>query len=247
MLRARIHRKIGFCVAAFLILFVCSGILLHHTEYLQLDSSYVSSSIILDHYGFDKTPSVESIIAFTIKQSGILVQLDDKVYLNARAIFDFHGTSDKMIAACKMNQYLFFATHQQVFIFDDSGELFDTLDTPFAIRDMGMRDDSLVINSDDAYRVLGRDLLSWEIIPTPSQSMRLPSTNQYELQSGELLSIWDQHRTGLLSWSRVIQDVHSGRIGGQLGNLLADIAAIALLLLAISGLSMGKREKQTSR
>ena len=241
---ARLHRKIGFSVAVFLGLFVCSGILLHHTEKLNLDSSYVSSALILDYYGFDQAPSAQSIRAFAPNQSSILVQIDDKVYLNRQSIFNFHGNAEKIVAATDMLQHMAFATQQQIYVFDQTGEFFDVLDTPYPVLNMGFIDGKLTIKGDSEYSALDDNFLTWKSTRPTLHSSTLPWSQPLVLQHDQIVEIWQQHRSSLLSWSRVIQDVHSGQIGGWIGNLIADVAAIALLLLAISGLSMGRREKE---
>ena len=48
-----------------------------------------------------------------------------------------------------------------------------------------------------------------------------------------------------ISWQRLMQDLHSGRWFGGWGVWMMDIAAVILLLLAVSGLWMwwGKRRR----
>jgi len=247
-LRARIHRKIGFSVAAFLTLFVCSGILLHHASNLNLDSTFVDSTLILDYYGFDQAPSAQSINAFALNENSMLVQIDDHVYLNQQSIFNFHGNADKVIAAIDVLQYTAFATQQQIYVFDISGELFDVMDAPFPVMNMALMDEKLIIMQSDAgYSQLDDNMLNWETISPDSITGRYAPilwSRPLVLQPEQLLTIWSEHRRTLLSWTRVLQDLHSGRIGGWIGNLVADAAAIALLFLAISGLTMGRREKE---
>jgi len=245
--RARLHRKIGLSVAVFLGLFVCSGILLHHTETLKLDSNYVNSALILDYYGFDQVPSAQSIRAFSFNGTNTLVQFDEHVYLDKKLIFDFHGSSDKVLAAVDLLPYTVFATRQQVYVFDKSGELFDVLDTPLPVVNIALADGKLIIlQSDASYSRLNDNMLDWESIPSASSAGRgapILWSRPLEIPPEQLTTLWNLHRKTLLSWSRVLQDVHSGRIGGWIGNLIADVAAIALLVLAISGLTMGKRER----
>ena len=48
-------------------------------------------------------------------------------------------------------------------------------------------------------------------------------------------SLLDQYRGSGLSWERLLLDLHSGRLFGSIGVYIMDLAAIALLLIALSG------------
>jgi len=48
-------------------------------------------------------------------------------------------------------------------------------------------------------------------------------------------SLLDQYRGSGLSWERLLLDLHSGRLFGSVGVFIIDLAGIALLLIALSG------------
>ena len=53
-----------------------------------------------------------------------------------------------------------------------------------------------------------------------------------------MAAIGDAYSGSPLSYERVLLDLHSGRIFGRVGVLVVDAAAVALLLLALSGFYM---------
>ena len=55
------------------------------------------------------------------------------------------------------------------------------------------------------------------------------------LPADELAALQADFLSRILPLERVLLDVHSGRIGGMIGTILMDGAAVLLLLLALSG------------
>jgi hypothetical protein len=48
---------------------------------------------------------------------------------------------------------------------------------------------------------------------------------------------------GLLTWERVLLDLHAGRLFGRLGPWLVDAVAIALVALALSGIALWVKQR----
>jgi hypothetical protein len=79
--------------------------------------------------------------------------------------------------------------------------------------------------------VASRDLTRWDSI---SRS-RAEWTTEVATPATLEMDIGRHFSGSILSYERVMLDVHSGRILGKWGVLLMDVAAITLLLLALSG------------
>ena len=69
------HRQLGLVVSIFVIILSISGILLNHTEKLNLDSSHIKSTLLLNWYGI-KNPVIKS---YQVEQNWIS-HIEDKLY-----------------------------------------------------------------------------------------------------------------------------------------------------------------------
>ena len=82
-------------------------------------------------------------------------------------------------------------------------------------------------------------LLSWQIVS--SELSHWPSTQTLPTQLEQQIN--QQFRHHLIHWERVILDLHSGRLPGPYGIYLADISAIILVLLSITGIALWIRRR----
>ncbi|UJF20979.1 PepSY domain-containing protein [Shewanella sp. OMA3-2] len=79
------------------------------------------------------------------------------------------------------------------------------------------------------------DLLEWSSQPEKTTINWLTPMTKNELTPSQWQAIELNARSNHLSWERVILDLHSGRVFGPLAIWLWDIFALALLLVACSG------------
>jgi len=240
-LRVKLHRKLGLLFAVFLMIFVVSGILLQHASELNLDQRTIQSEFLLKIYGVDNLPDPKSFKAYKLKDRRHLVQLDSQIYLDYLPLLKLEGNSEKMVALAELPKNLFLATQHQIYIYQYDLKLVDVLDVPSSIIQMGTLKQQLYIRTKNGISILDNNLLYWS--PTKNTAEPPPWSSEVSLPKRELEQVWAIHKQSLLTWTRVIQDIHSGRVLGSGGKYLADLAALALLLLALTGLSMMARRK----
>ena len=60
----------------------------------------------------------------------------------------------------------------------------------------------------------------------------------YNMPQEEEVSEWGGYPTDQLTWDRVMLDIHTGRIVGDVGVWLMDLAAIAMIILSVTGAYM---------
>jgi len=223
-----VHRLTGTLVAVFVVVIASTGLLLNHTVVLQLDKHHVESDTLLDHYGI-RAPT--QIPAYAV-QSHWVSQWDRLIYFDTRII----GTGNSELrGAVAVGVYLVVATHDELWLFTSSGELIErmgaTHGVPMPIERIGTHGNMLIVASAKGVFRADPDTLNWQPYTSTthwSDASTLPATS---------------HATGVasyrrqqLSWERFIQDIHSGRVFGDTGVYMMDVAAILLLLLAITGL-----------
>ena len=113
---------------------------------------------------------------------------------------------------------------------------------PAPVSALGLCGAELCLQSSDKTYLADVQQLSWqqtEVAATWSQSQVLPAALHAELTSQSLGSGLDLER--------VMLDLHSGRLFGNLGVWLVDLAALGLLLLSLSGFWMWYQQARRRR
>ena len=82
----------------------------------------------------------------------------------------------------------------------------------------------------------GDDFLNWSQASSTNVSWSEETVVSAELR----LDILEQFRGDGLLWSRLITDLHTGRLFGRHGEWLMDGAAVVLLLLVVTGLTVAR-------
>lgn len=234
------HRYMGVSAAFFVLLVAVTGLLLNHTEDFELDSRFVESEHILDWYGIT---APEQLRIFSAGQHYIAL-LGERLYLDQHMI---PGDYRVLAGAAELQGMLVIAVDRDLLLFTPDGELIERLPTgnglPAAIEQLStattdtllVRTEQGVFQSDSALlRWTRRDgeaeTLDWIAEVTPDRTLQLTLQQRY--------------RARILPLERLILDLHSGRLFGGFGVWLFDIAAVVLILLALSGTLIWLKRKR---
>lgn len=238
----RWHRRIGLFAALFAIVLVVTGILLNHTEDLELDSSYVGSSALLDWYGIEAPAKP---LSYVVGEHWI-TQLGDRVYFDARELPNDRGT---LIGALTLGDRIIVAVEGRLLLLTAAGERLETLGgadgVPGGMRAIGTKGDRLVVRASHGDYLTDKDGLSWEEsekqgdVHVPVEGAVWAEQTIVPTELYQQLS--EIYRGKGLSAERVLLDLHSGRIMGWGGVWFVDAVAVLLMLLALSGVWMWLR------
>ena len=235
------HRWIGLATAAFAIVLSLSGLLLNHTEELQLDSHHVHSRALLDWYGIRVPGDMRS---FPLGES-IITQVGDRIYWNTTQVPQI---SARLIGAVDFTDFAVVAIEGELLLFSDRGELIERLGgaagVPAGMRAVGISPrGTLAIQAAHGFYQTDDMFLEWSETDSLDAEWAQAETPEPELQAA-LEQAW---RGAGLSIERVLLDLHSGRILGNMGIYIVDEAAILFLLLAISGIWLWARRRANIR
>ena len=232
----RWHRRTGILLALFLVLLASTGILINHAKELNFDQP-VNNALILAWYGVNTPDQVEGVHTSNgwISQVGTGLYWENKrvAQCNEHAFVGAFWLSSQFILSCK----------NELIVLDAEGEIEETfsvlygLPVPVTGLSKNASDDILIrVDSDgNGSQLYLFDLDGAQWILQKSQ----PSLFWSSLVSvpGDLKKILVNSYSGSdISWERVLLDLHSGRLFGQIGVWVMDIVAIAMLVLALSGL-----------
>ena len=242
------HRYIGIFIAFFVVLLSITGILLNHTEAFSLDSRYISSSFLLRFYGIESAELKSSYAVNNKEEIQWVSEFGDALFLQNKRLH----CDPPLKGAIKTDSLLVVANNKQLCLFMPNGDLVDRLSLPqndqqplIQIQRIALIENQLILAShhhfyqtdtafshlqvlDDA-SIIDSDRLAWATVQPLDQKIHQNLQQQYHGQG--------------LSWERVIQDFHSGRIFGSIGVYFMDIVALLFIFLCVSGVTVWKRNR----
>lgn len=221
------HRRIGALIAVFLLMLSVTGLLLNHTDSLQLSDRPVSSDWWLQHYGV-KRPTV---VAFRLGEHWLSHLGGNYLYLNGREVaycemplIGAVGFSDMLVVAC----------HEMLLLLTPEGDIIERIDSAFGLPQgvEGLaRSDSelLVLAAGQWYRA---DMASMQFTRYNGAAQAVAAQPLPEALEQQLLL---QFRGDEIHWERLLLDLHSGRLFGFSGVVWMDLVALMLIWVAGSG------------
>ncbi len=223
------HRRFGVAIAVFVVLLSITGILLNHTDSLDLDGINIQNPAILSLYGIEK-PVITSFSA----SNHWFGQLDQQIYFNESTLPGCSGILVGVVTLSVENLFALVCQNEMLLV-SNGGELVerigDLYQLPIPVSGTGACDKLPCLQSENSHFLIDINELSWQKtnpdLYEPIQQVSAPN---------ELLTFWQQNYIGqAISLERFILDVHSGRILGSFGVLIMDLSAILLSVLVISG------------
>ncbi len=228
----RWHRLLGIVSGLIVIVTTVSGIALNHTDDWQLGRRVVTAPLLNAHYGVERLSAASGYAV----ESGWVIQVGSRVYRNAH---EFYRRDARLRGAVIDAGVLLLAFDDQVAAFNADGELIETygeldgLALPLSGIAAGAA--GVVVDSADGAMLLDQAAGTWRA----AAAAQTPNWQTSAPVPAALVAAIDVAYSGTpLSYERVLLDLHSGRILGPVGVLVVDVAALALLLLALSGFYM---------
>jgi hypothetical protein len=227
-----LHRWLGLAAAVFLLLLCATGVALNHSTGLGLDSRFVGQSWLLDWYGI-RGPSFGP--SYPVAGRWITLA-GERVYLDATEVGD--AGLDTIVGAAAIGDEIAVAGPAELVMLNAAGEIVDRVPTavslPARLEAVGALPGALALRSDGRVflynpataAIRGADETESAWVWTEAAS--LPASLREEIDFA--------FRGRGLSLERVLTDLHSGRLVGLSGVVFNDLTAVALFVLALTGL-----------
>jgi hypothetical protein len=233
----RAHRWLGILLAAFVILFSCTGIAINHSDRWELNNRYVTWSWLLDAYGI-RAPMPAASFADRGHHAALLGR---RLYFDQREITgDVHTLTGLVVTS----ELALITTNDRAFVLTTEGDLIEQLDMtqqlPGGIASAGRLQNLAVVYSADTLYRSNADMTEFEAWSNAGAEEIVPS-QATPLPEPILRSLQDQYRGRGLSTERLLTDLHSGRILGSAGTLFMDAIAVLLMILSATGIFMWMR------
>lgn len=223
----RWHRRFGLAAALLVLILAITGILLARSDRLGLDRAMVTSPVVLSWY---RLAPAGTPVSFAAGDHWITI-LDGFVYRDGEPAGEDIG---HLVGAVMVAGRIVLASADRLHLVDADG----TLGAPVKIgllqgqiAAIGVAGEgSVAIRTSKATFVSADTLRQWRVY-TGAVSWSQPETPPDDI----LDMVRASHGPDGLPASRLMLDLHSGRLFGAWGPYLMDAAAIFLILLTASG------------
>lgn len=241
------HRRIGFTVAIFLLNLAVTGILLNHSDDLDLHKQYINSDWLVNLYGVKAPESGQCLLINDLKKN--ICQLGDNIYLDENQMI---VQASSLVGIVELDDLFYLATSTEIYIYTKNFEPVENLnrqtELPVPINAISIIERPLKENSTRELLIsvrqdswsLEQETLSWK----QSDSKLNSSAPITALQGSQLALLQSKYLDTQITQLKFIQDLHSGRIFSLPGKLLTDLVGIIIILLAISGFFAWQRRKE---
>ncbi|QGX41056.1 PepSY domain-containing protein [Permianibacter aggregans] len=227
---ARWHWRLGLVFVPLVCWLLLTGVLLQYAGRLGLDKQPVHSQLLLDWYGIPEA----KLQTFPVSGHW-LSDLEQQWYFDHQAIA---APADELLLATAFNDMIVAVGRKQLVLLTADGELIEIIsdaDLPSPVIAASFSAERLVLQTAEGY-FRSEDLLTWH--PMEQSAMPAPMIASATMPVLLQEAIGQDWRARQLHWERVLQDLHSGRMFGVVGEWLSNLAAMGLLFLSFSGIWM---------
>jgi hypothetical protein len=222
------HRRTGITSALFVVWLALTGLLLGHTDDLTLSKRYLVAGWLLDWYGI---PVPHEVAGVGVAEDWIS-QVGESLYFNDRPVDGEYGS---LQGAVRLPESIVIATNEQLVMLTPNGDPLEVLGpthaVPRDIRRIGVHGELLIVHAGQYVYAFDAALLAWHRV----QDTGVNWSQRAELPDALRKRVVENHRGRLLTLERLVLDLHSGRLFGRPGVFVMNLAAIAFLVLAVSG------------
>lgn len=234
------HRYIGIAAALFVIVLTVTGLVLNHTDELQLDASYIQSDFLLDWYSINAPGTLTGYTSGPVTVTAV----DDRIFWGEEPLPHLSGPLAGLLV---YRDLVIIAAGGVLSLYSADGELIEKLEhvagVPTGILAIGIaaQETWLAVKTAGGIYLTDDSMLEWQLADNPevfwSETTPVPPALHEALQAA--------YRGTGLPLERVLLDLHSGRFFGRAGVYVVDAAAILFLLLAMSGIWLWARRRSS--
>ena len=228
------HRWLGLVVAVPVLVLSVTGVLLNHIESLGW-SNQPMSPWLARWYG---APVPSDVHGYKLEKQWY-VELNERLYIDAT---DALHCPSPLHGVVRQKGLLVVGCGQELMLLDGNGQLVERMGSAYglpAFERLGSDEQGLILDTGSSLLRFDVDQLmatpyqgEWQ----PAQAQPLPVTLEQTLIS--------QSVPPSLNWQRFLLDLHAGRLGGLAGQLIMDLAALILTILAVTGTVIWSRTRR---
>ena len=205
------HRHIGISTAIFVIVLALTGLVLNHTDELELDTVYVQSEALLDWYGINTPEGLNSHTSGLIS----ITAVNDQIFWDNKRLTHISAPLAGMLT---YSDLVVIASGGALSLFTPDGELVEKLDNvagvPTGVLAIGITPQALLaVKTARGIYLTDENLLEWSRAANPDVAWSVAAPTTPSLTEG----LKKAYRGSGLPMERIMLDLHSGRILGRAG------------------------------
>jgi len=207
----KIHRWIGFSSVVFLLNLAITGILLNHSNDLNLHKKYISSVWLINWYGITSPEGFKCVQA--MNHSTQLCLVGSIIYKDNSMLIEIDRD---LIGLVEIDEFIYVATENEIIIYTTKFELVERLNSanglPKEITAIGF-----ILIDNTQYLSFRNNQKTWFFdaennIWKISEQIFQPSDKLIAAQPEHLQDLKTNYLNNKISYLKLVQDVHNGRI-----------------------------------
>lgn len=222
------HRYFGLASALFVMTLAVSGILINYSDDLRLNKRPVRADWLLDWYGI----AAPAIAGGYATSAHWITQVGERIYFDGQEI---NEAVPPLYGALQVADTLVIAAGNQLLLLTPQGEMIDRLSglagLPDSVRAVDTDRGHVVVRTPRGNYQGDDQFLTWRPIDAKGVEWARTAPLPPSLRD----TLVKRYRGAGVSWERLLLDLHSGRLFGRAGVAVMNIAALLMVLLAISG------------
>lgn len=230
-----LHRRIGVVLVWIVVWLAITGVLLNHSDQLQLSDIKIQSPWVLKLYGLEPEPLKEG---YHWRQKW-WVELADAYYVDGLIFPHYQG---HLVGGIALPGLLLVATSEAVIVLTAEGEQLETLGAVHGLtgqfQQLGMWKDQPVLRTSTGMFIGSADAVSWQPLSVSVSAVQWSERSPLPLELVERLSAITSATSsdsGEITLEKLVLDLHSGRLFGSWSWLMLDLFALLLVSGAGSG------------
>ncbi len=234
------HRTAGLLAALFVVFLAITGVLLNHVDDWRLNERRLGLATLANWYGVEVPP-----VQGPYRAAGQSVALlPPRLYVGEHAVA---GDYQSLHGVTEVDGLVIAAVDGSVLLIDPTDGAADRLPLPTT----GAQIHRLALSQDQGVQVATRNGRIYQLADGFDDWHLLPIKEAFADSAQEPVPGGDVFRrrylADSLNWERVLADLHSGRALGVSGAMVMDLAAVAMVFLASTGLMLWSRRRPHQR
>lgn len=232
----RWHRWLGLAVALPVLVLSVTGVLLNHIDSFGW-SSRPLPPLLARWYG---APVPDAVSAISL-QGRWYAQANDSLFIDGEKNLYCQAPLRGVV---QENGWTVVGCADELLLLDTQGQQVERMGPAYgvpAFSGMGRNDRGLVLKTEQGLLQYNVDQLASVALPDDaawiaSRQQPLPDTMKQRIVA--------QSVPPSLNWQRLLLDLHAGRLFGLAGQLVMDLAALVLVILALTGTVIWSRSRR---